>query len=272
MWPQSNPREAREAQRLADAGDARYTWQAFPEGPLFEDNGDPGVEPGDVELFTRFLQEELGWEEFSWGVGPGRASPGWPYEFVVVRCAPGETNDLYPNDPDGRECAPTVHENRYETVRITAKHPAYLGEYRPSAIWLVTEWKLLQPSDAPVTGIDIYGHQIQQLEPVSDAEATEFVRAFLRARVDGEGAEEYTVEDFSPVLYASARGARYERFELELVRGGVWPTGQTMFEVGLFPEGESAWEEHLFVQRGEDGRLVVSQVSSSDIQLVGWDI
>jgi len=103
MWPQSNWAEVRRAQQLADAGDPRYTWQVFPEWPPYKNGGQPSVDPGEVELFTRFLQEKLGWEQFSWGVGPELYPPeSWPGEFVVVRCAPGETNALYPNDPDGR--------------------------------------------------------------------------------------------------------------------------------------------------------------------------
>ena len=94
MWPQSNAKGAERAQRLADDGDARYTWQVFPEWPPY-----PEVKPGDPEIFNRFLQEELGWEAFSWGVGHGLYPPeDWPWEFVVVRCAPGSTNAMYPND------------------------------------------------------------------------------------------------------------------------------------------------------------------------------
>ena len=79
--------------------------------------------PPSAEIFVRFVQEKLGWEEFSWGVGPRAVPPeDWPWQFVVVRCAPGETNPLYPNDPDGRECAPTLDDHRYETVRISGDH------------------------------------------------------------------------------------------------------------------------------------------------------
>ena len=34
MWPQSSLEEVREAQRLADQGDPRYTWQVFPMGEI----------------------------------------------------------------------------------------------------------------------------------------------------------------------------------------------------------------------------------------------
>ena len=85
------------------------------------------MDPRAVGFFTRFLQEELGWEEFSWSVAPGLFAGvpnDWPWEFVAVRCAPGRTNSLYPNDPEGRGCAPTIDEHRYETVKINADQPA----------------------------------------------------------------------------------------------------------------------------------------------------
>lgn len=286
-WPQSSLEEARRAQRLADAGDLRYTWQVFPELPPFlpsRRGGKLAVEPGDVELFTRFLQEKLGWEDFSWGVGPELYPPeNWPHQFVVVRCAPGETNALYPNDPDGRECAPTIDENRYETVRISADQlgRAPQGVYlRSSKIWVVTRWEMLQPSDAPVTGLEVFRHQIQQVEPVSDAKATEFLRTFLQARVDGAGAEQYLRNEgaFAPLLYtpacrggcrvASPSGPPYERFELELVRGPVWPSGWRQFKVRLFAEGERTLVEQVFVDRREDGRLMVLQLQSSGDETV----
>jgi hypothetical protein len=77
MWPQTTQEEVQEAQRLADAGDPRYTWQVFPEGP---------PNPRMDEFFARFLREELGWEEFSWADSPGctpesqatRPGHSWP--------------------------------------------------------------------------------------------------------------------------------------------------------------------------------------------------
>jgi hypothetical protein len=278
MWPQSSLEEVREAQELADAGDPRYTWQVWPN--VFPKR--PGqMDPRVVEFFTRFLQEELGWEEFSWGVAPGLYAGvlnDWPWEFVVVRCAPDRTNPLYPNDPEGRGCAPTIGEHRYETVRINADQPVRNWEdpNGPSGIWVVTRWAMLQPSDAPITGAfyrDESGdpfrsfalppggqHQVQQVVPPSDAEATAFLRAFLQARVDGEGAEEYLPPEDAqiPLLYATTSDAPYERFEFELVQGPVWPGGWREFKVRLFAEGgRSEVEQPLVVEHAEDGRLVL---------------
>jgi hypothetical protein len=260
MWPQSSLEEVQRAQRLADEGDPRYTWQVFSDWPPY-----PNMEPSEADIFARFLQEKLGWEEFSWGVGPGLYPPeDWPWQFVVVRCAPGRTNPLYPNDPDGRECAPTLDENRYETVMINADQPVRdsIGEVRASGIWVVTRWQMLQPSDPPITGIDdFFQHQVQQVPPPSDAEATEFLSAFLQARVDGEGAEEFLQappEGQIPLLYATTSDAPYEGFEFDLAQGPEWPSGWMEFEVRLFAEdGRTVVEQPFLLDRGPDGHLLL---------------
>jgi hypothetical protein len=263
MWPQSSLEEVQRAQRLADAGDPRYTWQVLPEWPPYGPGGAPEMDPGDADIFVRFLQEKLGWEEFSWGVGPSLyPPPDWPWLFVVVRCAPGRTNPLYPNDPEGRECAPTIDEHRYETVRIGAE-PVRIDD--PSAIWVVSRWAMLQPSDAPIAGtqhffdVQVQQRQVEQVVPPSDAEATAFLRAFLQARVDGEGAEDSLnplADAQIPLLYATTSDAPYERFEFELVQGPVWPGGWMEFNVRLFAEGgRTVVEQPFVVDRGQDGRL-----------------
>ena len=268
MWPQSSLEEVRRAQRLADEGDPRYTWQVFRDWPPY-----PEMEPAEADIFVRFVEEKLGWDEFSWGVGPGLYPPeDWPWQFVVVRCAPGETNSLYPNDPDGRGCAPTIDENRYETVRISADQPVRdsTGEVTSSGIWVVTSWTTLQPSAASVTSIDdFHRHQIQQVEPPSNAEATEFLSTFLQARVDGEGAEEYLRPAVGeiPLMYATTADFPFERFEFDLVRGPVWPSGWMEFEVRLFAEGGTVVEQPFLLDRDDDGRLVLVYRSLEDVDV-----
>ena len=259
MWPQSSLQEAEEAQRLADAGDPRYTWQVL--GPVsFND-------PRQTEFITRFLQEELGWEEFDLSGFPGLYAgvpDDRPWEFLAVRCAPGQTNPLYPNDPQGRGCAPTIDEYRYETVYVSAGEPVRPDD--PSAIWVVTRWKMLQPSDVHVTLTRYHDdngagrNQVRQVVPPTDAEATALLEAFLQARVDGEGAEEYLSPATSqiPLLYAATSGDPYERSEFELVQGPVWPGGWREFTVRLFAAGASTVVEQPFlVERDEDGRPVL---------------
>jgi hypothetical protein len=257
MWPQSSLQEAEEAQRLADAGDPRYTWQVLGPGPF--------TDARQTEFITRFLQEELGWEEFDLSAFPGLYA-GVPQDglwvMLAVRCAPGQTNPLYPNDPEGRRCAPTIDEYRYETVMIGAEPPVRPDD--PSAIWVVSRWAMLRPSDVAPNyrddNGDIVRRQVRQVVPPSDAEATALVEAFLQARVDGKGAEEYLSPATSqiPLLYATTSGDPYERSEFELVQGPVWPGGWREFTVRLFAAGASTVVEQPFlVERDEDGRPVL---------------
>jgi hypothetical protein len=262
MWPQSSVEQARRAQRLADEGDPRYTWQVLPDVfPLQRGQMDPRA----VEFFTRFLEEELGWEEFRWGDALGSYAGvvnDWPWEFVVVRCAPGRMNPLYPDDPEGRECAPTLDEHRYETVKISAGQPTvpyWEAPNGPSGIWVVTRWAMVQPADAPITDThDFFQRQVQQVVPPSAAEATALLEDFLQARVDGDGAEGYlhTPGDAQiPLLYATSSGAPYERSEFELVQGPVWPGGWMEYKVRLFAGDGTVVEQPFLVGPGEDGRL-----------------
>jgi hypothetical protein len=255
MWPQSTMGEVREAQRLADAGDPRHTWQVL------------STDARETDFITRFLQEELGWEEFDVSEFPGLYA-GVPqdglWEMLAVRCAADRTNSLYPDDPEGRGCAPTIDEYRYETVMINAEPPLRVDD--PSAIWVVTRWRMLQPTDVQVTGTDyrdingaVFRRQVRQVVPPSDAEVTALVEAFLQARVDGEGAEEYLSPADSQVdlLYATTSEDPYERSEFELVQGPVWPGGWSEFEVRLFAADGSTVEQSFLVERDEDGRLVL---------------
>jgi hypothetical protein len=131
----------------------------------------------------------------------------------------------------------------------------------------VAKWAVLQPGNAQVTGTSylddsgtVFWRQVQQVVPPSDAEATALVEAFLQARVDGEGAEEYLAPAASkiPLLYATTSGDPYERSEFELVRGPVWPGGWREHEVRLFAAGGSTVVKQSFlVERDEDGRPVV---------------
>jgi hypothetical protein len=256
LWPQTSLEEARKAQELADAGDPRYTWQVVGPGPF--------TGARQTEFITRFFQEELGWEEFDLSVFPGLYAgviQDGLWEMLAVRCAPGQTNPLYPDDPEGRGCAPTIDEYRYETVLIGA---VPLRD-DPSAIWVVTAWKMLRPSDVHVTGMN-YGdssvgrRQVRQVVPASEAEATALLEAFLQARVDGEGAEEYLAPAASQVdlLYTTTSGAPYERSEFELVQGPVWPGGWRELKIRLFAAGGSTVVEQTFlVDRDGDGRLVL---------------
>lgn len=237
-WPQTTLEEARQAQERADARDPRYTWQVAPNVDLFRG-------PYEMELLARFLREELGWEEF-------RGIPGFDFgqagltRIDFIRCAASQTNPLYPNDPEGGECAPTLDEVRYETVRIDIGQPVREG---PTGIWVVTRWETVEP--------------FEQLAPPSGAEATDLLEAFLEARVAGTGAEASvdaidrpSPQSGVPLLYATTTGARYERFEFEMVDGPVWPDALLRYRVRLFADGRATVVEQLFLmERDAGGRL-----------------
>lgn len=235
LWPQSSVDEAREAQRLADAGDLAYTWQLEPglEESLMTSPAHLDIQ----EIFARFLRDELGWEEFSRLPGPGFGAGTIILTFV--RCAPGQSNSIYPDDPRGGWCAPTMDDVRYETVAITVAQPVRQGS---DGIWVVTQWDHLKP--------------IEQVIPISDAEATAILEAFLQARVDGEGAEQYFGggDGTAPLLYATSSGSPFERYEFELVSGPEWPNDPRRYNVRLFADGgQTVVESSIRVESDASG-------------------
>lgn len=268
MWPQSTLDEVRTAQERADAGDPAYTWQL--DAKLAADE-----EPWGAEIFARFIEEELGWEEFagasfaghlSMGVGGGDIDG-----VLFIRCAAGKTNPLNPLYDDApseiRECAPTIDEHTYETVRLRVKQPGLRG---PSGIWVVNRWEIQQSKHDPSGLYELLSPdylvddpgRVEQVTPPRDADVMAFLRAFLRARVEGEGAAAYLLREPEespstevPLLYATTSRARYERFETQRVDGPVWPTGWTEHKVQLFAEGETVVEQYFHVVRDENGQL-----------------
>ena len=258
MWPQSTLEEVRTAQERADAGDPDYTWQV---NPSWSSADEPLI---GSEISERFLREGLGWEAFmpvssAWYMAAGGPDVN---AVVFIRCAPGRTNplaSLYPDmEPTIRGCAPTLDDFRYETVRYTVGQPARRG---PGGIWVVTAWEILQPGE--------------QVPPASDAEASALLQAFLGARLDGEGAEEYLlprseaaglpfVDGAAPLLHATTSGSSYDRFEIERVQGPMWPAGWIEFNARLFAEDGSVVEQRFVVLRQEDGRLALVYGNASE--------
>lgn len=237
MWPQSSLDEIREAQGLADAGDPRYTWQLDPELVASQD-----MALYDAEFFTRFLREELGWKEFR-GIPGMNFGQGSFSKVDFVRCASDRTNPLYPNDPRGGGCAPTIDEVHYETVRIDV---AQLDRQGPTGIWVVSRWAM-----------------IESMEQVVPPDPALLVGTFLQARIEGEGVQEYldVPEHEVPFMYATNTGAPYERFEFEVLEGPVWPYGEMSFKVRLFAEaGETVVEQFFSKERGDLGLQYVSAV------------
>ena len=246
LWPQSSVEEARQAQALADAGDPAYAWQVDPRLISQVTAGLTDVEllgyltnPG-AEVANRFLREELGWEEFVLG----RDSEPIGYELrglQYLRCAPGETNPLYPDAP----CAPTIDDLTYEAVLLDLSQPDRQGL---DGIWAVSGWTATQ---------------FAQTDPgVLEADATAKLEGYLQARIDGEGAETHGVEiefvfpepDDNPLLYASSTGAPYERFELELAAEPSWPRANMAYTIRLFADGGTTVVEQTVDVWYSDGR------------------
>jgi hypothetical protein len=245
FWPQSSLEEVEEAQELADAGDPSVTWQLEPaleENLMTSAYYDNPANLEKPEIFARFVREELGWEEFYRLPGPGFGDGpfGYTVGLTYMRCAPGQINPVYPDDPNGANCAPTIDELRYETVEITVAQPVRKDS---TGIWVATGWETIEP--------------MEQVVPPTDAEATVIVEAFLQARIDGEGAEQYFGGGggFAPLLYETSIGAPYQRYEYELVSGPGWPNESMLFEVRLFAEdGQTVVEQSFTVERDSAGR------------------
>jgi hypothetical protein len=258
MWPQSTLDEVRAAQALADAGDPDYTWQVDPSWSIADE---PLI---GMEISERFFREELGWESYlpvpsAWYIAAGGPDVNG---VVFLRCAPGRANPLsrlYPDvEPEVRGCAPTLDDVRYETVTYSVGQPGRRG---PTGIWVVTAWETLQP--------------FEQATPPSDAEVTAHLRAFLGARVVGDGAEAYLlphgeveglpfVDGQAPLLYTSTGGSRYERFEIERAQGPVWPAGWIELKARLYAVDGTVVEQQFVVVRQENGRLGLVYGSASE--------
>jgi hypothetical protein len=260
MWPQSSVDEVRDAQALADAGDPNYSWQVDPQ--LSSEEWALHLRQSGSGIVERFLQEELGWDEFLFNPHQGDygcclAPEGNIRGVVYIRCAPGETNPLYPTAETGdalgsERCAPTIDELHYEAVSLDL---AQLDRQGRDGLWVVSRWA----AAAPFT----------QADPrVVEADATERLDDFLQARIDGDGAENlvevYGLSELDevPLLYATTTGAPYERFEIERTREPQWPYGWMGFTVRLFANGGTTVVEQEFSWR--DGSLVFAERETTE--------
>jgi hypothetical protein len=274
VWPQTNLEEAQDAQRQADAGDPAFTWQLAPElasPPEGEAFLFPYVfpkEPADAdraEILARFFRDVLGWERYVTVArrDPSYGDAGWT--FVRIRCGP-RTNPVYPDDPHGGDCPPTLDDTHYETVSLMLTQPVRTG---PTGIWVVSGWTELAPSDDPASDLRYHEWVDRQYEQVVPPSEAELVEALLSARVAGEGAEAYLTEDFYwwrprariPLLYATTGGHRYERFEIGSVDEPLWPAGVSTVTVRLFARGgEDVVEQALVVWPSSQGHLTLDTV------------
>ncbi|HKZ75584.1 MAG TPA: hypothetical protein VJ259_02865 [Actinomycetota bacterium] len=280
VWPQSSLEEAVEAQRRADAGDPAFTWQLAPElaaPPEGETFLFPYVFPQEpaaangAEILARFSRDVLGWERYvtvakrdPWNSGEA----GWT--FVWIRCGPG-TNPLYPDDPNGGDCPPTIGDTHYQTVSLMVTQPVRSG---PTGIWVVAGWTELAPSEEPASDLRYHEwvtRQYEQVVPPTEAELVDGLEAFLSARVAGEGADAYLTEGFYnprprvPLLYATTEGHRYERFEIVSVEGPAWPAAVYQVTVRLFARGgEDVVEQEFVVWAGSRGQLTMDSRGTTE--------
>jgi hypothetical protein len=268
-WPQTTLEEVRHTQELADTGDPASTWQIDPR-LTSQEWWVKLRDQGPAEIIARFLRDELGWDEFLFNPygGKNRVADGVVGNLVYLRCAPGETNLLYPIptgfDATGAErCAPTIDELRYEAVSLDLSQ---LDRHGPEGVWVVRRWEMIAP--------------FAQVDPdVAEAQATARLEDFLQARIEGKGAEGLVELDDSveeiPLLYGTTTGAPFERSEIERVGPPVWPNGRTEFVVRLFADGGetvveqpiSLNEEGLYVDAAEtteNGRPLVVTYSFFD--------
>jgi hypothetical protein len=229
MWPQSTAYEVRAAQVLADAGDPAYTWQLGEQ--LSEE--DPWAHVDELELVDRFLREVLGWEAYLFNPSESGDGDGWVdgtwFNQRYLRCAPGRTNPLYAPDPEpkvGELCAPTIDDLTYESVSLDL---AQLDRQGRDGIWVVNRWALTAP--------------FAQADPAAvEAQVTQQLEEFLAARIAGTGAEGHVQVDASagvPLQYATASGAPYERYQIEVVDGPWWPYSRMTFSTRLFADDDA---------------------------------
>jgi hypothetical protein len=256
MWPQTSLEEVRAAQELADADDPAYTWQV--DGGLTSEEWWDYIRGSGTEIVDRFIREVMGWEQFVFN--PYEPSV-YPTEegvlrVVYLRCSPGGTNTWYPTAPSSghneapgiERCAPTIGDDRFESVSIDIAQP---GDRGRSGIWVVTRWSTTAP--------------FAQVDPgVAEARATGLLEEFLAARVAGQGAEgivaccgAYQAPEF-PLLYATTGGAPYERYEFEQLTEPLWPYADMEFTVRMFANGDEtvveqpiSWSGSVLTHRAE---------------------
>jgi hypothetical protein len=137
------------------------------------------------------------------------------------------------------DCAPTIDDYQYESVEIFVAQPGTRG---PEGIWVVAAWSELDP--------------FEHLAPMTDVEVAAIVEAFLQARIDGEGAEQYLgspddLQHFeTPFMYATSTGAPYERAEFEIEDVEIEDQGPVGGAIGLkvrlFADGGQTVTEQTF--------------------------
>jgi hypothetical protein len=233
IWPQSTVEEAVEAQRLADAGDPRYTWQR-------DDHGG-GVTDGQ-QVALAFVDERLGLDYLDYfePAVPGRGAYGAFITFTFALCEPGP-NPAYPSMPD---CAP-ADGDRFSAIDVTVEQLARGG---PRGIWVVTGWG---------------SSDFRQAAPPSGDEVRRLFESYLGARLAGSGAEAYLTSSSAGYwedrlyLYTTSGGSPFVGFEID-VSEPEWPSGWVYATVRLTARDGTVVEE-------SDYRVGPEEIASGEI-------
>jgi hypothetical protein len=215
IWPQTTVADAIEAQRLADAGDPRSTWQRE-----------------EQQVALAFVDEQLGLDYldyFELGV-PGRGAYGAVITFTFALCEPGP-NPAYPSMPD---CAP-ADGDRFSAIDVTVEQLARGG---PRGIWVVTGWG---------------SSDFRQAVPPTRDEVRRLFESYLEARLAGSGAEAYLTSSSAGYsedqlhLYTSSGGSPFVGFEIDVFDSEPeWPSGGVYATVRLTARDGTVVEESYY--------------------------
>jgi hypothetical protein len=194
VWPQTTRAEAERAQEQADAEGVETYWQS--------DWNHNGI------VARRYLEQVLGWQVLPTGESyvPSDSAQDWEvevWERSFIRCEPDAINPLYPDDPRGGDCAPTIDDTHYQQVVVRLEQLIVQGR---GGIWFVTGWEEVEP-------------YVQTVPPSASerADALRRLEAFMRARVAGSGAERFLETSDASVsyLYSMEDGRPYGAFEIQ---------------------------------------------------------
>ena len=258
LWPQSTLDEVR---RGTGARGCRRPRLHVAGRPALVD----GAKPWGAEILDRFVRDELGWEEFKTGNGYASAE-GLYTELVIIRCAPGQTNPLYPDDPEGRGlCADDQRlPVRDCDARIgTARAPRSFRHLGGDQMGNAAAPRADLPCSTTLPRFHAGGstsklprrptRKQQRLwrrssrpESLAKAPSSTCSPSQKRSPFDNEEV---------PLLYGTTGSAPYERYETDRVE---WPGVAVRldeFRTRLFATDETVVEQSFAVIRQEDGHL-----------------
>jgi len=196
-----------------------------------DESSPTSLAPSPEAAASRYVTEELGWERirlFDLRYAETReAEDVGPVRVRVLRCAEADWDETYP----GISCDPNPDDRAYPAALVTVERS--VGD-EPG--WMVT---------------DLERVAVHQLLPVASEDVQAFVRAFLEARIQGSGAEEYLVPGARRLphpLYGPRSDPAYERFDVLFVDGPLWPFASWEVGVRIFTGQGNAGEATSFTE------------------------